>query len=240
MHYSQEVPKILNEAERRVKAAQILGVLLSHIKKNPKVIKCLDIGCSSGVVTYELSKVFGRVVGIDVDKNALIYAKKKYKNSNLDFYMENGEKTHFENSDFDLVILNQVYEFVENPEKLLKEVYRILKNDGICFFAARNKYALLEAQYKLPFLSWIPQKYADVIVRLLKKGSKFMGKYKNYKELKILCKDFIIHDYTKKILLNPKKYGFFSLIKYKYIMRYIPLNLIYSLIPNYIWILEKK
>ena len=42
-------------------------------------------------------------------------------------YVGNIEKTKFKNNEFDLVLCNGMYEFVENPQKMIDEVLRIGK-----------------------------------------------------------------------------------------------------------------
>ena len=65
--------------------------------------------------------------------------------------MTNSIKTDFKDEYFDIIIANQIYEFVDSDKELMKELYRLLKTGGVCFFGARNKYAIIEAQYNIPF-----------------------------------------------------------------------------------------
>lgn len=226
-YYSDEVPKILDVAKRKRIGNQIFKVLKIHCK-NLSNLRVLDYGCSTGVISYIISKKTRSVVGIDVDKKAITIARKKFKRKNLKFEMTNNIKTNFKDEYFDIIIANQIYEFVDNDRELMRELHRLLKIGGVCFFGARNKYAIIEAQYNIPFLSWLPLQIPG-----------FVGKYRSYSSLKKLVKAFVIHDYTTKILLEPKKYGFNKLEKYKWLFRMLPMKLIIPLIPNYIWILEK-
>lgn len=227
-YYSDEVPKILDVVKRKRIGNQIFRVLKIHCK-NLSNLRVLDYGCSTGVISDIISKKTRSVVGIDVDKKAITMARKKFKRSNLKFKMTNCIKTDFKDEYFDIIIANQIYEFVDSDKELMKELYRLLKTGGVCFFGARNKYAIIEAQYNIPFLSWLPFQVPG-----------FVGKYRSYFGLKSLAKNFTIHDYTSNILLDPVKYGFDKLEKYKWLFKILPLKLIISLIPNYIWILEKK
>ncbi len=238
-YYSDEVPKIFGVRDRLRVAHQILKVLSIHKKNELAKLKCLDVGSSSGVIANELSKYFETVDAIDVDKKAIKRANIKYNKKNLKFLEMDAQKTTFADSSFDVIILNQVYEFVDDDNKLLNEIYRLLRKGGICYFGARNKFAVIEAQYDIPFLSWIPKLIADVIVRQTKKGTKFIGKYRSYHGLKKLVSHFKIHDYTLKIIRNPILYGFNHLAKISKFAKILPLEYVYMLIPNYIWVLEK-
>jgi len=237
-YYSREVPKILNRKERERIGRQIIGDLGSRLSGTEE-LSCLDIGCSSGVITNLLAGRFGKVVGVDVDEDALAAARKNFRKKNTTFLGMDASDLKFKNGTFDVVIANQVYEFVDDDRKVFKEIRRVLKPGGICFFGARNKYAIMEAQYNLPFLAWLPKWLSDLIVRAGGKGSEFVGRYRSYWGLRQLVKGFRVHDYTTKLLRDPKKFNFTKPEKYKIFMRTIPLSAIYPFIPNYIWILEK-
>ncbi len=237
-YYSEQVPKILDLKHREVIGREIISILEHHIGNLSK-LEILDYGCSSGVISHMLSKKTKKVVGIDVDVPAIKYAKDKFENKNTKFLLVKKIKTNFRDSSFDVVVANQIYNFVENDTKLMKEIYRLLKPGGVCYFGARNKYAIIEPQYDLPFLSWLPKSIADKLVILTNKGDEFVGNYKSYYGLKKLVRKFIVHDFTLKILSDPRKYNFVKFAKYKKIFKLIPFKLIEPFIPNYIWILEK-
>lgn len=236
--YSDEIPKIFDAGSRVRVGRQIVSVLKVHLGSLKK-LTCLDIGCSSGIISNLLSKEFLKVTAIDVDRKALILATKKFKSSKIKFMNVDGSETGFRSNSFDVIVANQVYEFVKDDKKLILEIWRLLKPGGICFFGARNKYAIIEAQYNLPFLSWMPKSVANFFVRLFYPGKHFVGNYRSYLGLKDLVKKFKIHDYTTRILLDPVRYHYKKLAKFKWIFRFLPLEYLSPLIPNYIWILEK-
>jgi len=90
----------------------------------------LDIGCGkmpykeyilehSGVKTY---------IGLDIE-NALVYDKQIKPDFTWD-----GIKMPFDDSSFTCALATEVLEHCTEPEVVLKEVYRILKPNGIFFF----------------------------------------------------------------------------------------------------------
>lgn len=226
--YSESVPKILDTKKREAIGKQILQILTIHCGKITYK-KILDFGCSSGVITNILAREAKTVIGIDIDKKAILRARKNYKRNNLKFKCTKSIKTNFRSNSFDIIIANQIYEFVEDDDLLMKEIYRLLRLNGICFFGARNKYAIIEAQYNIPFLSWLPMNLMG-----------YVGRYRSFWSLKQLVSNFKIHDYTFKILKDPRKYGFFKLEKYRWLTKILPLSYLIPLTPNYIWILQKK
>lgn len=90
----------------------------------------LDIGC--GKMPYkeyilESSRV-DKYIGLDIE-GALIYDP----NIHPDFTWD-GKKMPFKNDSFDCAFGTEVLEHCPDPEVVLKEVYRVLKCDGIFFF----------------------------------------------------------------------------------------------------------
>lgn len=94
---------------------------------NIEASKILDIGCHSGTFTYQIFKKFKKadLYGIDISKNAILYAKRKYKN--IKFAVARAEKLPFDSNKFDFVTCFEVLEHVENPVKVIKEIRRVSK-----------------------------------------------------------------------------------------------------------------
>lgn len=72
------------------------------------------------------------ITGIDTSRRMLAQARKHVKD-NVELLHMNGETLLFPNERFDYVILSHVIAVVEDPEKLLAEVHRVLKPDGKVF-----------------------------------------------------------------------------------------------------------
>jgi ubiquinone/menaquinone biosynthesis C-methylase UbiE len=83
----------------------------------------LDVGCGS----KPYAKLFKSYTGIEVHD-----AGHKDHLKNTDVYFD-GVNIPFKNNSYDTVILTQVLEHVESPEKIMAEVYRVLKPNGCVF-----------------------------------------------------------------------------------------------------------
>jgi 2-polyprenyl-3-methyl-5-hydroxy-6-metoxy-1,4-benzoquinol methylase len=200
----------------------------------------LDYGSSTGLMTSYFAAHFKRVIGVDVDRPALAVAAARFKSPNLVFLAMNSEQTMFRSSCFDVVVANQVYNCVENQAGMFREIHRILKPGGFCVLGARNKYALIEAQYGLPFLSMLPAGLARRYLKLFRGTSTFVGShYLSHQGLKRLTAAFRAYDYTADILRRPAEYEFDSLVRYASLAKMLPLESLIGLVPNYIMILEK-
>lgn len=109
----------------------------SHKIKLAKIIiekrqfqNCLDVGCASGFMISEISKVFTRAkyFGIDIYDKAIDYAKKTYPNIN--FQVASASRLPFKSNYFDLILFYETIEHVQDPGECLKEINRVLKSRG--------------------------------------------------------------------------------------------------------------
>jgi 2-polyprenyl-3-methyl-5-hydroxy-6-metoxy-1,4-benzoquinol methylase len=102
---------------------------------------CLDVGCSSGNLGFELIKKKGcRVQGIDINPAALEHAVKKgyeqvYK---LDLIRNPEELCQVPNLAFDYVICADVLEHLVNPEVIISNLATKLKSGGIMIISLPN------------------------------------------------------------------------------------------------------
>jgi len=79
----------------------------------------------------------------------------------------------FEDASFDVVLSNHVIEHVGDEHVQrdhLRELKRVLRNDGIAYLAVPSRWMLVEPHFRLPLLSWLPMPLAHAYVRLTGKG----------------------------------------------------------------------
>lgn len=122
--------------KRSNERANIVYDYLQSIDK--QVNKYLDIGCSNGENTVAVKDKLklGNAYGIDVDSFA---GKKIVPLKGFTYKNYNGVNIPFKSNSFDLVTMFQVFHHVEKPVKLLKEIHRVLKPNGILFMREHNK-----------------------------------------------------------------------------------------------------
>ena len=71
--------------------------------------KILDLGCGTGDLTYEISKLCSSVIGIDVSKDMIEKAKSKY--SEVQFEVKDASNLNFiEDASMDIVICSDILE----------------------------------------------------------------------------------------------------------------------------------
>jgi len=101
----------------------------------------VDAACGEGYGTSIISKKAKRVIGIDIDAEAINRAKKNYINNKIDFIVADITNIPLEDHTVDLFVSFETIEHVsqEYQYKFLEEIYRVLKKDGILIMSTPNK-----------------------------------------------------------------------------------------------------
>ena len=89
----------------------------------------LDLGSGDGFFTYILSKnKNNKVYGIDLSKESVGISSKRYPT--ISFQVMNSESMKFKDNFFDEIYAMDVLEHVDNLDKVLHEIRRVLKPGG--------------------------------------------------------------------------------------------------------------
>jgi len=83
-----------------------------------------DIGCGNGALTYDLAKKAGCVVGIDIDEEGIGSARKRYSAPNIKYIVGDATKYRFKEK-FDVVVLSNVLEHIENRVEFLEKIKKL-------------------------------------------------------------------------------------------------------------------
>jgi ubiquinone/menaquinone biosynthesis C-methylase UbiE len=242
LHLSRGDLILKDVRDRTQKFKKILSVL-KDFHPETQSLNCLDIGWSSGIITSLLGNHFRMSIGMDIDREAVQYAKNQSSSPHIHFIIADSMALPFQDNSIDEIVCNHIYEHVPYADQMMEEIYRVLKEDGFCYFSAGNKYAIIEGDYRLPFLSWVPKPIAHLYLRMTGKGSFYYEEHLSLRGLKKLVKRFQIYDYTLPIIRNPEKFFANDLFNPKsFLYRCICLlaPYLYPWIPTYIWILTKK
>lgn len=101
---------------------------------NPKKDeKILDLGCGTGYYLFLLSNlpISLNLTGLDNDKKALDEAKTTLKKRKIEFVLGDSHTLPFKDNTFDKVVASEVLEHLVDDERALREIFRILKPNGI-------------------------------------------------------------------------------------------------------------
>lgn len=99
------------------------------VKKGQKI---LDAGAGTGNFSLKLAKKGAEVTGIDLSEDMLKLAESKVKEEgyNIPFFKRDIFETGFEDESFDAVFSMAAFEFIEDHERAIKELYRLVKPGG--------------------------------------------------------------------------------------------------------------
>lgn len=134
---------IENIKEQFSKQASKYTAITSHSDALEKLIsislaskedEVLDIACGSGIVACEFAKYTHHVTGIDLTHEMLAEAKKlqtKLDLKNLTWQVGDVERLPYDDNCFSIVVSRFGFHHFLNPLKVLSEMSRVCKRDGI-------------------------------------------------------------------------------------------------------------
>ncbi|MDP3888554.1 MAG: class I SAM-dependent methyltransferase [bacterium] len=129
------------------------GLKKAYPKLNGRV---LDIGCSFGLFLELAQKENWEIYGLDLSPTPVKKAKKRLGTKNI--FNVGLEKAKFKDCYFDLVTIFQTIEHVDNLEKFLNEIHRILKPKGVILITTPNASGW---QAKIMGSSWFAYRHPD-------------------------------------------------------------------------------
>jgi len=107
--------------------------------------KVLDLGCGSGELLKELKEKGFECYGVEMDKNAVEICRKnnlKVIQGDIQEYIKKI------NAKFDVIILSHVLEHLYNPSFVIREISRILADDGVFIIAIPSADSLMFNLFK--------------------------------------------------------------------------------------------
>lgn len=129
------------EKGRRAQGRLILDQIAHHKKRG----RMLEIGCGPGFFLDEAKKAGWEVEGLDLSAWAKEHAEKNYK---IPVRLGDLKAAHYPDRTFDVIVMNDVLEHLEDPKDSLGEIRRILKNDGIIYISTPDINSFLSRALK--------------------------------------------------------------------------------------------
>jgi len=151
--YSKNNQKIIlkKEDENNRYSIQLYNHTMAGIDIKEKNI--LEIGCGRGGGLSYINRYLSpnEVTGIDLNKKAIEFCKKKYTEENNTFLQANAQNLPFWNSSFEVVINVESSHRYPQVELFINEAYRILKPGGFFLltdFGQSGELKMLEKHIK--------------------------------------------------------------------------------------------
>lgn len=232
----------LNDADsRRLKALKIQTALSDALGGELTGLRCVDIGCATGLVTRHLAPSFAHTIGLEYDLEALRQAS-HWGDTRLSFGRADGRALPIPDEAVDVVVCAQVYEHIQPASELFAEIWRVLVPGGVCFFSGPNRLFPWEFHCRLPFVHWLPSPVARLLVRALRPQEEYDVHPLTLWGLRRLVRRFGIRDYTVAMMRRPAQYGCRDEMGPLVWLSRLPtpwLRAILPLVPNYNWVLTK-
>ena len=121
-------------------------LIKAMVNKYCKDKMVLDLGCGGGGYTTLITEHTDRVLGLDVSRVMLNYAKKM--NGNLNLAIADAYYIPLKAESMDTVVCIGLFEYIERAT-VLDEISRVLKNDGVCIIQCPNKYSAVRIPGKV-------------------------------------------------------------------------------------------
>lgn len=235
--YSEIQHKTLDAERRRRKARKIVAVLRHFHGASPLAgLPTLDIGSSTGFTAEALHRAGLDVTGIDIDLPGLAHARAQF-GSTAHFLCADGARLPFADRSFDVVVFNHIYEHVVDPDAVMAEISRVLTRDGVVYFAFGNKHQVVEPHYRLPFLSWLPERAADRYVAATGRADDYYERFRTRSDLVRMCGSLHLWDYTATILADPAAFAAEDLLPGPLTMLPGALSrVLQPIMPTFVWI----
>ena len=123
-------------------------------------LKILDIGCGGGLISEPLSRLGGKVTGIDASEKNVKVAKLHAQKNNLKIrYLQNSPEKFEEYNSYDIILNLEIVEHVDDINLYIISCEKLLKKNGLMFTATINRTftsyvkAIIGAEY---VLRWLP------------------------------------------------------------------------------------
>jgi 2-polyprenyl-3-methyl-5-hydroxy-6-metoxy-1,4-benzoquinol methylase len=97
----------------------------------------LDLGCGTGYGTQYLAKYVKKITGIDVDREAIKFARKNYPHKNLEYKVADISSLNGTGK-YDVIVSFEVIEHLKNPKSFISKAHKMLKKGGTLIISTPN------------------------------------------------------------------------------------------------------
>ena len=156
-HYAEQS----ESAGTRQRFTQVLEKALKLIasrRADTARLKVLDIGCNAGTQARMWAGLGHEVIGLDVNEPLLELGRSRAAAEGLTIRFDVGTATAlpYPDGSFDVCLLPELLEHVEDWESCLREAVRVLKPNGVFFVSTTNALCPKQQEFNLPLYSWYP------------------------------------------------------------------------------------
>ena len=143
-------------------------VLTERLGIDPRGTAALDVGCGGGLLAEEFARLGCAVTGIDPSEPSLATARAHAARSGLtiDYQVGVGEALPCEDASFDIVYCCDVLEHVNDLNRVIAEIARVLKPAGVFLYDTINrtllsKLVVIKLAQEWPATRFVPANLHD-------------------------------------------------------------------------------
>ncbi len=159
----------------------LLRQACGELRKRRPHLRILDLGCGSGyAVTRFIGEPGDHILGLDLHEPNIEYAKQHFERDGLRFECRSAASLTDSKQSFDVVVLADVLEHLENPLSVLKDCKRLLVQDGLLLVTIPNGYGPFEIESaisRVPALGYVLLKSSAFLARVLNSFGPWKGKW---------------------------------------------------------------
>ena len=112
---------------------------LERLSQERRFAQALNLGAGEGDYDGMIARYCGHLVSCDINEQDVDYARRlNAEVPNLEYRVEDALNLSFKDNTFDLVVSVEVIEHVGRPERMIEEIQRVLKPDGLALITFPN------------------------------------------------------------------------------------------------------
>jgi 2-polyprenyl-6-hydroxyphenyl methylase/3-demethylubiquinone-9 3-methyltransferase len=134
---AQDTPIALLRAEARQRNPWIADAIAGHFG----IARCrvLDVGCGAGLLANALAARGHDVCGLDGTPENLAIARTRDTTRSVAYLVGDAYRLPYADGTFEVACALDLLEHVENPERVVAEIARVLAPNGLFFFHTFNR-----------------------------------------------------------------------------------------------------
>jgi len=149
------------------------------LREDRRALRILDVGCGSGyAVTRFLGEQEDEVLGIDLHEPSIAFAKRHFERHGVRFECRSAESIKDSKQKFDVVILADILEHLDEPLEVLKACHALLNDAGLLLVTVPNglgPFEIESAISRLPVLGHLLLRAAAAFVGVLNRFGPLKG-----------------------------------------------------------------
>lgn len=142
---TKKTVKLTDTGERMIPSFHMGNITYGeHLGRYMSVLKAikgktvLDIASGSGYGTKLMAADAKFVYGVDIDEDAVEYSRKEFGAKNVEYIVGSGTEIPLKDDSVDCVVSMETIEHIEDQEKFLEEVRRVLRPGGFMIVSTPN------------------------------------------------------------------------------------------------------